>query len=227
MRQKNEDLEQYAYAASHDLQEPLHSLQSLVNLIKSDLEDKVDDNGKQYLQFLFETTERMSLLIKNLLNYSRIGRMEEIEMVNCNTVIELVKKDLAHQIENANAKIEVENTLPILKGYPTSLHQLFQNLISNAIKFQPEGQDPVIKISSKHINQGWQFKVEDNGIGIPEDSLEKVFVIFKRLHSSSKYKGTGVGLANCKKIVDLHNGSIWVESTLGKGSTFYFTINLI
>ena len=223
LRQKNEDLEQYAYVASHDLQEPLHSLQSLVSLIEDDYKEKFDQTGLQYLAYLRESSERMSLLIKNLLNYSRIGRMEDPKQVDCNQVVANVKTELSCLITESKAEILIKNDLPTIAAYPQALHQLFQNLISNGIKFQPPGQKPAVRIS---YESDGVFKVKDNGIGIPEDAQEKVFVIFKRLHNSSKYKGTGVGLANCKKIVDLHKGNIWIESEERKGSAFCFTLNL-
>jgi signal transduction histidine kinase len=224
--QKNQDLEQYAYVASHDLQEPLHTLQGLVNLIDKEYRDKLDDKGHQYLKYIHETSDRMSLLITNLLNYSRIGKMEAMELLNCAQLLDNVEFDLKKLITQSNAEIIRESELPIIKVYPIALQQVFRNLISNAIKFQNVGNKPIIKISAEIKNGQYQFLFEDNGIGIPAESLEHIFIIFKRLHTNTLYPGTGVGLANCKKIIDLHDGNIWAESKLGEGSKFFFTINL-
>ncbi len=226
LEQKNQDLERYAYVASHDLQEPLHSMQSLVGLLELEYKDKFDDKGQQYLQYILASSNRMSSLITNLLNHSRIGFDEAIELVDCNVVLDRVTQDLDQTIKKSNAQIIIKTSLPTIKAYPSALQQLFQNLISNAIKFQMRDNQPVIEISAEFINNQWQFMFKDNGIGIPKESQKQIFVIFKRLHNSSIFAGTGVGLANCKKIVDIHNGEIWVESEQNKGSTFFFTLNL-
>ncbi|HNP19501.1 MAG TPA: CHASE domain-containing protein [Fulvivirga sp.] len=226
LEQKNQDLERYAYVASHDLQEPLHSMQSLVNLLDLEYKDKFDEKGQQYMQYILASSNRMSSLITNLLKHSRIGFDEAIELVDCNVVLERVIQDLDQTIKKANAQIRIKKSLPTIKAYPSALHQLFQNLISNAIKFQSRDNQPEIEISSEFKNNQWQFMFKDNGIGIPKASQKQIFVIFKRLHNSSVFAGTGVGLANCKKIVDIHNGEIWVESEQNKGSTFFFTMNL-
>lgn len=227
LENKNRDLEQYAYVASHDLQEPLHSLQGLVTIINQEYRNKFNDEGKLYLDHIVMASKRMASLIKNLLQYSQIGQMEKPEEVNCNEVLKDVSQDLRNKIKDKNVQIKINNELPTVWGYPDALHQLFQNLISNGIKFQSNGNNPIVEISSKrNENNAWQFSVKDNGIGFPKSHVEKIFVIFKRLHSNSKYSGTGIGLANCKKIVELHYGKIWAESEEGKGSTFYFTLNL-
>jgi signal transduction histidine kinase len=226
LEQKNQDLEQYAYVASHDLQEPLHSIQSLIGLLDADYKDKFDEEGKQYLKFIVDSSNRMSSLIINLLKHSRIGQAEGIEKVDSNVLLERVEQDLDQIIKKSNAQIVRKTSLPIINAYPSALQQLFQNLISNAIKFQPRDNIPIIEISAEHKNNQWQFMFKDNGIGIPKESQKQIFIIFKRLHNNSIFAGTGVGLANCKKITDLHNGEIWVESGQNTGSTFFFTLNL-
>ncbi len=227
LERKNTDLEQYAYVASHDLQEPLHTIQSLVSMIDDNYRHKLDSTGQQYISYLHQTTSRMSNLITSLLNYSRIGRTEEAVLVQTGDILEEVKKNLTDQIDRSGAAIHIKTDLPEVKGYPLALQLLFQNLLSNAMKFQPRNQQPIIHIEASAYGKGHRFSVQDNGIGIPEEAYQRIFLIFKRLHSHSIYQGTGVGLAQCKKIVEMHEGSIWVNSEEGKGSTFYFTLNLI
>ncbi|MEQ6119215.1 CHASE domain-containing protein [Reichenbachiella sp. MALMAid0571] len=226
LEKKNQDLEQYAYAVSHDLQEPLHSMQSLINLLNLEYKSKLDDMGQQYLSYILDSSNRMRTLITNLLNYGRLGQEEVNDRVNTEAILDKVKQDLFQIIEKSETQIIKKTPLPTLKAYPTALHQLFQNLISNAIKFQPKGNKPIIEISAKWENNRWFFIFKDNGIGIPKEFQKDIFVIFRRLHNNSEYSGTGVGLANCKKIVSLHNGKIWIESEKGQGSTFFFTLNL-
>lgn len=220
---KNKELEQLAYVASHDLQEPLRTSASLVELFRSEYGPSLDEHGIQYLDFMAEATNRMQQLTAALLDYSRIGRNRQLEMVNCNVVVDTVIKDLNALIVEKKVVLKV-GILPQLPAYAVELKLLFQNLITNGIKFQPPGNIPVISIGAERIKTGWQFFVCDNGIGIPKDYHEKIFVIFQRLHSRNKYEGTGIGLAHCSKIVALHNGRIWVESSTGEGSCFYFTI---
>lgn len=224
LEQTNQDLEQYAYVASHDLQEPLHSLQSLVTLVSNEYNDKLDDMGKKYLLHINSVSKRMSSLITNLLNYSRIGHSEDIQTVDLSAVLEKVKEDVSELMITSEAQIVLKTKLPVIQGFPTALGQLFQNLITNAIKFQPDGQKAVIEISAELQSGFWLIKFKDNGIGIAKEYQKQIFIIFKRLHTSSKYPGTGVGLANCKKIVELHDGTMWVESEDGKGSEFCFTL---
>ena len=221
---QNEEMEQFAYVASHDLQEPLNTITSIINLIK--VED-LDEMGQNSIKFIGDSTNRMRQLIRGLLEFSKLGKDVEFTRVDCNKVIENVKANLSNTIEESNTQLSIAK-LPSIQGHEVKLSLLFQNLISNAIKFRSEERDPEIKIAlaKKHVDgrSFWQFSVKDNGIGIAEKHQEKVFAIFQRLHSKSKYEGTGIGLAHCKKIVDLHGGSIWVESEEGTGSTFYFTL---
>jgi len=229
LESKNKELEQFAYIASHDLQEPLNTITSFINLITEDYGDNFDDIGKESLTFIQNASVRMKKLIDALLRYSRLGRSREFTEVNCNTVLNELKADLKIRIEDSGAKIITKN-LPIVTGSEIEIRLLFQNLISNGIKFRAAGVTPKISISSikktntKESKDFWEFSVKDNGIGIPDQHKERIFSIFQRLHSREDYEGTGIGLAHCKKIVESHGGEIWLESTVGKGSTFYFTI---
>ena len=184
----------------------------------------MDDEAKQYLKFISEAGMRMKDLVVGLMDYGRLGRLGELKALNCNTIVEQVKNDLGNVISKNNATIVI-GPLPKLNGYETELRLLFQNLISNAIKFQKPNALVSIKITAEEEANFWKFAVEDNGIGIKEADLEKIFSIFQRLHSREEYEGTGIGLAHCKKIVEIHNGQIWVKSVYNEGSTFYFTIS--
>lgn len=222
--QKNRELEQFAYVASHDLQEPLRTTSSFVDLFQKDYKGKLDAKADKYLTFITQSTERMKVLIHDLLEYSRIGRKKELTPIDCNTLVREIMADLDLVIKENNAKVNFER-LPVVNGYPTEMKQLFQNLISNAIKFHKPGQHPEINISGKRENGSWRFVCRDNGIGIPKEHWDRIFIIFQRLHTRSQYDGSGIGLANCKKIVELHGGNIWVESLPGEGSAFHFTIS--
>jgi PAS domain S-box-containing protein len=223
LRQKNRELEQFAYIASHDLQEPLRTVHSFSSQLQKQYSGQLDDLAKKYLFFIQQGSERMKTLITDLLDYSRIGRQKELKTIDCNELIENVIADLHTAIQESQVEIQKEN-LPVVNGYSTEMKQLFQNLISNAIKFRKKEVAPKVQICSQPINGGWEFCVKDNGIGIAEEHNERIFVIFQRLHSRSEYEGTGIGLSHCKKIVELHGGKIWVNSRPGEGSSFHFTI---
>jgi signal transduction histidine kinase len=223
MERKNQELEQFAYIASHDLQEPLRTITGIADQFEKQYKEKLDEDAVMYLTYLSQSTTRMRLLIKGLLDYSRIGKERELEFVNCNTILKELTDELDMLIKENKAIIFIDD-LPSLNAYKIEFRQLFQNLISNAIKFRKTETSPEIKISAKEENEYWIFSVKDNGIGIEEKFHEKIFVIFQRLHSKSQYEGTGIGLAHCKKIVELHGGKIWVDSKPEQGSTFYFTI---
>ncbi|WP_452224798.1 YfiR/HmsC family protein [Lacinutrix chionoecetis] len=225
---KNNELEQFAYIASHDLKEPLITISSLIELLVEEYEKTFDEEGKTTLSYIQESSNRMQKLIDAILQYSRLGKSKNIEAVNCNTIIDTLQHDLKHVIDRTNTKIIV-NSLPVVSGAALELRLLFQNLISNGIKFTKKETKPVITIdcnetTDKNLGEYWQFSIKDNGIGIPEKHKERIFSIFQRLHSREEYEGTGIGLAHCKKIVEAHGGRIWLESVEGKGTTFYFTI---
>ena len=222
LKKKNRELEQFTYVASHDLQEPLRTINSFTELMEEQYRGKLDDTADRYLAYIAQASTRMSALVKSLLDYSRIGRKRELTTVDCNEQLEAVQKDLEVSIVESNATFEL-GKLPQIKAYETELRLLFQNLISNAIKFRKPNTTPHITITAKKDN-GWTFAVQDNGIGIAENHKEKIFAIFQRLHSKSAYEGTGIGLAHCRKILELHDGEIWVDSQPNEGSTFYFSI---
>ncbi|MEO6672647.1 MAG: two-component regulator propeller domain-containing protein [Ginsengibacter sp.] len=220
---KNKEMEQFAYIASHDLQEPLRTTSSFVKLLQKQYAGQLDERADKYFNFITDASDRMKVLIKNLLDYSRIGNKKELEKVDCNKTLQEVLADLGAAIDHSKADIQ-HHTLPVISGYPTEIKQLFQNLIINAVKFQKKGVSPQILISILKTNGQWEFAFKDNGIGIEKNNSEKIFNIFQRLHTRSEYEGTGIGLSYCKKIVELHKGKIWLESEPGEGTTFYFTI---
>ncbi|WEK34196.1 MAG: ATP-binding protein [Candidatus Pseudobacter hemicellulosilyticus] len=223
LERKNEELAHFAYVASHDLQEPLRTTSGFVDLLRKQYYSQLDENANRYLDFISQSSDRMKILIHDLLDYSRIGREKQLETVDCNQLLQEVQADLTLGIRETNASISLD-TLPAVTGYRTELKQLFQNLVSNSLKFRQPGVPPAIGISAEKENGHWKFSVRDNGIGIEPVNQDKVFIIFKRLHKRSEYEGSGIGLAHCKKIVELHGGQIWVDSIPGQGSTFSFTL---
>jgi signal transduction histidine kinase len=223
LNRTNKELEQFAYIASHDLQEPLRTVMSFVDLLKNDYQGKLDEAANQYIHFISRSTKRMSALIKGLLDYSQLGLEKELSILDCGQVLNEIREDLSARINETNTILRVDELPQVRAGY-TELRLLFQNLINNAIKFQKKNVQPEINITAKQELNHWKFSVQDNGIGIAPEHVERIFSIFQRLHNGNVYQGTGIGLAHCQKIVDLLGGKIWVESELDKGSTFYFTI---
>lgn len=223
-KKEKEQLKEFTYIASHDLQEPLHTIISCIDLLQ-EYKERFDEDGKIYLNFMSESAHRMSHLIKDLLDYSRIGKNKKITTITCNKVVKTLQDDLAKYIRDNNAELIVGD-LPVIQGYETDVRLLFQNLITNAIKFHKKDTTPVVQISAQKekVTNQWKFFIKDNGIGIPKKYQQKIFVIFKRLHSKQEYEGTGIGLSHCQKIVELHGGKIGVTSEPGQGSTFFFTI---
>jgi hypothetical protein len=223
LARSNKDLEQFAYVASHDLQEPLRAVAGFVELLKMKLEKTLDNKSAEYMTHTVEGVKRMQSLINGLLEYSRIGtRGQKPAPTDAKAALDRALAHLHMSINESGAKITA-GQLPHVSVDSFQLAQLFQNLISNAIKFRGK-QTPEISISATHQDGFWQFAVADNGIGIEPQYMDRIFLIFQRLHSRVKYPGTGIGLALCKKIVERHGGKIWVESKAGAGSTFYFTI---
>ncbi|MBC7886878.1 MAG: PAS domain S-box protein [Ferruginibacter sp.] len=223
LKRKNTELEQFAYVASHDLQEPLRTTSSFVQLLQQQYKGKLDEKADKYLEFIVDSSDRMKVLIKDLLDYSKIGSKYEQERVDCNQVMKNVIADLNKAITDSAAIIIADN-LPSISGYVTEIKQLFQNLIINAIKFRKPGEEPYLKISANLTGNYWHFSFADKGIGIDKAHHERIFIIFQRLHTRTEFEGSGIGLSHCKKIVELHHGKIWVESVQGRGSIFYFTI---
>ncbi len=223
LESKNKELEQFAYIASHDLQEPLHTIESFIQLFEHEYGDSLDENARQYLRFISKAAGRMSALIHDLLEYSRLGQKAEMSEVDSAEVLKNTLQNIESLIHESGAEIDV-GPLPRLRANESMLLLLFQNLICNAIKFQKKDVKPRIRIRATEEGSFWKFSFEDNGIGIEEEQAEKIFIIFQRLHSRAEYEGTGIGLAQCRKIVELHGGRIWIESKPGEGTTFFFTM---
>ncbi len=223
LKRSNDELEQFAYVASHDLQEPLRMVSSYVQLLSRRYSGKLDADADDFIGYAVDGANRMQMLINDLLTFSRVGTQgKPIEPTNCETVLDQVLTNLKIDIEDNDVMI-THDPLPTIMADGSQLTQLLQNLVSNAIKFQGE-EPPRIHISAEQKGEEWEFSVTDNGIGIKPEFFERIFVIFQRLHNREKYSGTGIGLAVCKKIVEQHGGQIWVESVSGEGTTFIFTM---
>jgi signal transduction histidine kinase len=223
LERSNGELEQFAYVASHDLQEPLRSVQSYLQLLKRRYGEKLDQDADEFIDFAVDGAKRMRQLIEDLLTYSRVSsRGRPPEPTNLDEVVDHVMRGLSAAVEECGATI-TRDPLPCINGDRAQLKQLYQNLISNALKFRKDNA-PHVKLSAEKEGAFWRLGVSDDGIGMNPKYAEKVFEIFKRLHSKDEYEGTGIGLAICKKIVERHGGRIWVESRLGEGSTFCFTL---
>lgn len=223
LARSNRDLEQFAYVASHDLQEPLRMVAAYTQLLAERYQGKLDETADRYIHYAVDGALRMQQLVHDLLAYSRLGHSRsERKAVEGKTVAETAIKNLQVAIEESGAQVEI-GELPALMADASQVVQLLQNLIANAIKFRGEGP-PRIRVNAEKSGREWIFSVSDNGIGIAPEHAEIIFVIFKRLHTRSEYTGNGIGLAICKRIVEQHGGRIWMESELGRGSTFKFTL---
>ena len=223
LERSNTELEEFAYVASHDLQEPLRMISSYLQLLERRYKGKFDQDADDFIHYAVDGAKRLQILINDLLTYSRLTtRGKPFKMVDLNHVFKTTLIQLTHSIQKTNPNI-ICQPLPQIMADEIQLTQLFQNLIHNAIKFCDQEQ-PIIEISCEDKGDFFQFAVKDNGIGIDPDYHSKIFQIFRRLHGVGKFEGTGVGLALCKKIIERHNGTIWVESEPGQGSTFYFTL---
>jgi light-regulated signal transduction histidine kinase (bacteriophytochrome) len=224
LRRANADLEQFAYSASHDLQEPLRQVALYSQMLQKQYGSKLEEKAIQYLAYCVEGAQRMEMLVRDLLAYSQAGRSEAslAAAIDLNEVIESVRKNLAAAIEETGAVITA-SPLPKISGDAVPLTQLFQNLVANAIKYRSETV-PEIAIRATRDGSFWLFSVRDNGIGIEPEFRRQIFGIFKRLHDRAAYPGTGIGLAICQKIVERYGGRIWVESEPGRGSAFLFTL---
>jgi len=221
----NAELEQFAYIASHDLQEPLRMITRFLSEIQRKYSDNLDDKGKEYIHYAVDGAHRMRNLILDLLEYSRVGKFDQtIETIDLNILIEEVTNYHEAFIKESNAVIKW-NHLPAIKNRKTPIQLVFQNLISNALKYHSPSEPPKIEITHQDLEDHWLFSVKDNGIGIDPMFSEKIFIIFQRLHAKHEYSGTGIGLAICKKIIEAQGGKIWVESEEGQGSTFCFTVS--
>ena len=223
LRRSNEDLQQFAYVASHDLKEPLRMVSSFLQLLQQRCGGSLDAEGEEYISFAVDGARRMKQLIDDLLAYSRVSTHgEEAESVDCEVLLERALGNLRFAIRDSGAVV-THDPLPRLEVDPSQFTQLFQNLVGNGIKFRGEAE-PAIHVGAAHEDSGWRFSVTDNGIGFAPRHLQRIFDIFQRLHKREDYPGTGIGLAVSKKIVQRHGGQIWAESTPGEGATFYFTV---
>ena len=221
---KNKELEQFAYTVSHDLKEPLRMIKSFMQLLDQNYSEKLDDKAKRYIYFAVDGAQRMTNSIDELMEYSRVGRMYNTqEKTDSNQLLQEVLKTLEAEIENTGTQLTISE-LPVINVVPITFKMLVQNLISNAIKYQPGGQKPEIEVSAKELDSHWEFTFKDNGIGIDPEYHEEIFGIFRRLHTREIYSGNGMGLAISKKIVEQHGGELWVRSEENKGSIFCFTI---
>ena len=218
----NEELEQFTYVASHDLREPLRTVRSFCELLAEKYRDQLGNEANQWIDFVVDGTKRMQAMIDDLLAYSRLDSSGPPEPTDCALTVQNVLADLQIAINNSKATVRVGD-LPIIAIEPSQLHQLFQNLISNAIKYRSHAP-PQITVSVEPIGGEWRFCIADNGIGMKSEHCTKVFDLFRRLNSREEYEGNGIGLSVCRKIVQRRGGEIWVESKLGEGSSFYFTL---
>jgi PAS domain S-box-containing protein len=223
LRRANDDLQQFAYSASHDLQEPVRNVAVYSELVATRYKDRLDEEGQQFLGFLMEGGRRLAMLISDLLAYTRAGAAErDVSILDSVAVLKHTLSSLAEAIRESDATVTFDPLPDVYMG-ETHLQQVFQNLISNALKYRADAP-PKIHISASNVGATWRFSVQDNGIGIDSQYKERIFGVFKRLHRDQKYSGTGIGLAICQRVVERYGGRIWVESTPGKGSIFFFTV---
>jgi PAS domain S-box-containing protein len=227
LARSNAELEQFAYVASHDLQEPLRMVASYTQLLARRYTGKLDEDADEFIGFAVDGARRMQELINDLLTYSRVGtRALQLDNVDTNQLVDQVVSDLAAAISDSKAEV-TRDDLPTLRSDPTQLRQLFQNLIANGIKFHRPDEAARVHVSATREHGAWTFSVSDNGIGIEPQYLDRIFALFQRLHTRADYPGTGIGLAICKKIVERHGGQIRVDSAPGRGTTFRFTLPVI
>jgi light-regulated signal transduction histidine kinase (bacteriophytochrome) len=223
LARSNTDLEQFAYVASHDLQEPLRMVSSYTQLLARRYKGKLDSNANEFIGYAVDGANRMQTLIHDLLTYSRLTtNAPALKLTESSEACDAAIRNLQNSIKDAKAVVSVE-ALPQVLGDPTQLGQLFQNLISNAVKYRNK-KAPIVRVAAKPDGSKWVFSVHDNGIGIDPQFFERIFRVFQRLHTRKEYPGTGIGLALCRRIVERHGGKIWVESQPTHGSTFLFTM---
>ncbi|MCK6621772.1 MAG: response regulator [Calditrichaceae bacterium] len=223
LERSNKELQQFAYVVSHDLKEPLQTIRGFAKFLEENYHQQLDDQANEFIGYIIDGTKRMERLVNGLLDYSRVRfKKTEPEPVDCNVLVEQVKQDLKGIIDSRKARV-THDPLPTVLGDERLLLRLFLNLIDNALKYCKD-RPPEVHVRAEAKKDFWQFSIKDNGIGIDPRHVERIFVIFQRLHPRKEFNGDGLGLAICKKIVEIHKGDIWVESEPGQGSTFYFTI---
>lgn len=221
---RNQELKQFAYISSHELQQPMRTIYNFIQIYEQETSGTIDQGAFKYLSMIKDSAKRMYALINGLSDFSRVGANRALSLVNFKELLNNVLSDLHAAIESSGAEIHVSE-MPVINAYEIEIHQVFLNLIGNAIKYHKKEVKPVIRVSSEKIEDTWKFSVSDNGIGISPVHFGRLFNMFQRLHSDEgEFEGQGIGLTICKKIVEFHQGHIWVESTIGQGTTFYFTI---
>jgi signal transduction histidine kinase len=226
LERSNSELEQFAYIASHDLQEPLRKVASFCQLLERRYKRQLDERADQYIAFAVDGAKRMQILINDLLAFSRVGRVvRDPVQVSCDAVLEQALANLSYTVEQTNAEVEAD-PLPRVSAEIPLLTTVFQNLISNALKFRGE-ETPRVRVTAHRDGDFWEFAIADNGIGIDAEYAERIFVIFQRLHNKADYPGTGIGLAMCRKIVEYHGGRIWLDTKVESGTRFCFTLPVI
>ncbi len=223
LQNSNRELEDFAYIASHDLQEPVRMVISFTQLLQKRYADKLDDDAKQFIHFAVDGAERMKALIDKLLEYSRVSTAKrKWNEIDVKKIIDNIIEDFDLRIKETGIKINY-GVLPVVVSDESLLTRVFANIISNSVKYRKEN-NPIINITASETDYEWKFAISDNGMGIKEKYFEKIFLMFRRLHGKTEYPGMGMGLAICKRVIDTLGGRIWLESDYGKGSTFYFTI---
>lgn len=224
LKRSNEELEEFAYVATHDIQEPIRMISQNIKRLEEHLSSNLDDRSKKYLTFIEDGSELIQNLIKDLLEYSRLkSELIDFEPIDLNQVLEKAQTSLQAQIEEKNATIIIQK-LPKIIGIESLMLRLFTNLINNSIKYSDPNRPPIIKITFEIVDENYKFCVKDNGIGFDPKNSDKIFKLFHRLHSKHEYSGSGIGLSACKRIIEYHDGDIWAESKPGEGSSFCFTI---
>lgn len=227
LEKSNKDLQNFVYIASHDLREPIRKISAFGDLLSSSVQDQLDEDQRENLDFMIDGSERMQTMIEDLLTYSRVTtNAKPLQEINIHEIVDdLIKLELAYPIEESKGTVKILGNLPLVKADPSQAHQLLQNLISNGLKYQSSEKKPEIIISGEDMKNGMiKIFIKDNGIGIPQRFTKEIFAMFKRLQNKNRFKGTGIGLAVCERIVSRHGGEIGVESTEGNGSTFWFTL---
>ena len=223
LKLRNEELEHFSYSASHDLKQPLRTILNFIGLFRKKKMERLDENELIYLKFIEDSAVRLNNLVDGLLKHSVLGQSQTFETFDCGELVTEVIQGLDTLIQESKAVIQIEK-LPLLHGNRDEIGIVFQNLISNAVKFRNESFTPLIEINVESKGSFWEFKVKDNGVGIEKGVEKKIFQIFQKGHIGNEIPGTGIGLANCKKIIKMHSGDIWVKSKVGYGSTFHFTL---
>ncbi|MEL6923727.1 MAG: ATP-binding protein [Bacteroidota bacterium] len=223
LKKVNRSLEQFAYVASHDLKEPLRMVDSYMRILERNMSKEVAESNKEFMWYITDGVSRMKKLIDDLLEYSRLGKDTNKQNTDLNTIMFQVISNLKVAMSSRDGAVHCDY-LPTIFGSQREFTQLFQNLIANGLKFQRKDVTPQIAVGCEEHADHYLVSVADNGVGIPEEAQDRVFAIFERAHAKTEYEGTGIGLATCKKIVEHLGGRIWLESTLGQGTTFFFTL---